>query len=214
MANRNGTAYGLTVLSPIIMEPWHPGLVPADLRRHDTELRRILSELGTGADSPFARLPSTHFARWVVWDDVYFSGYPAHEEHLKSAYLLFNSNFNGDLDDYLDSMVTEIPGVLDEIYQHCVGFPGIGKADDGSSPAMRAAGFRAYIRRCQVKTTFFFCDYPDASVADVRNALHAQKELAGFSADNQGRHGEDLQRSFQEFMELVGKGPATGPGTT
>ena len=34
-------------------------------------------------------------------DDVVFVGTPAREEHLKSKYLVFETNFDGDLDAYL-----------------------------------------------------------------------------------------------------------------
>lgn len=212
MANRNGRQYGLTVMSPILMEPWHEGLVESGHRRHDTAVRAILRQLPTGPDSPFARIPETHMARWVVWDDVYFSGYPAREEHLKSSYLMLTSDFTGELDSYLDAMVREIPALLDEIYQHCVGYPGVG--DDGRSQEARAAGFRDYVRRCQIKTTFLFSDYPQASVTEVLRALGTQRAFTRFFAATQGQPADELQRQFLEFADAMREAPVQKPGST
>ena len=94
MGNQNGAVYGLTILSPIIDDET---VVPS----HDLQIRKYLASLSTGEDSPFALAPGTHLARLVVMDDVIYVGMPACEEHLKSKYLVFESNCDGDLESYL-----------------------------------------------------------------------------------------------------------------
>src|SRR5437868_13776254 len=94
MPNRNGSVYGLTILSPIIDDE---KTTPS----HDLQIRKYLAALPTGPESPFAQAPGTHLARLVVMDDVVFVGYPAVEEHLHSKYLVFESNCDGDLEPYL-----------------------------------------------------------------------------------------------------------------
>ena len=94
MPNQNGNVYGLTILSPIINDArWHVS--------HDCAIRDYLALLPRDHRSPFAKISSTHLARLVVMDDVVFVGTPAREEHLKSRYLVFETNFDGDLDAYL-----------------------------------------------------------------------------------------------------------------
>src|SRR5581483_1257505 len=100
MANKSGNIYGLTILSPV--------------RRHDVgevsnalRIRQYLAKLDRHKQSPFARVTSTHMARLVVLDDVVYVGTPAIEEHLKSHYLVFESNFDGDLDTYLECLAKE-----------------------------------------------------------------------------------------------------------
>ena len=61
-------------------------------------------------------------------DDVVFVGHPASEDHLKSRYLVFETNFDGDLDTYLRRMATETGEFVNAVWQHCVGFPGTGDA--------------------------------------------------------------------------------------
>ena len=94
MANTNGSVYGLTILSPIIDDA---NATPS----HDLQIRAYLAKLSTREDSPFALAPGTHLARLVVMDDVIYVGMPSCEEHLKSKYLIFESNCDGDLDSYL-----------------------------------------------------------------------------------------------------------------
>src|SRR5580704_4109196 len=118
MANQSGQIYGLTILSPILES------VSIDIC-HATALRWYLASLPRDHTSPFARVSSTHFARLVVMDDVVFVGAPAREEHLKSKYLVFESNFDGDLDTYLRRMAQDIPTEVDAVWRHCIGYPGI-----------------------------------------------------------------------------------------
>ena len=85
MPNQNGSVYGLTILSPIIDDET---ATPS----HDLQIRSYLATLSTREDSPFALAPGTHLARLVVMDDVIYVGMPSCEEHLKSKYLVFESN--------------------------------------------------------------------------------------------------------------------------
>jgi hypothetical protein len=190
MGNVSGNTYGLTVLSPI-MEDDRLEIC------HSMEVRWYLSRLPRDHRSPFARLSSTYLARLVVMDDVVFVGHPAREEHLKSRYLVFETNFDGDLDTYLRRMATETAEFVDAVWGHCVGFPGT--ADVGA--------FVSYMKKCQVETTFFFADVNDRSVEATLGALRTQSELAHFMEKHQGVPAAELQREFGEFLERLRKAP-------
>jgi hypothetical protein len=195
MANQSGQIYGLTILSPVIETD------RIDIC-HATALRWYLAGLPRDHTSPFARVSSTHFARLVVMDDVVFVGAPACEEHLKSRYLIFETNFDGDLDKYLERMAREIPEVVDSVWKHCVGYPGV--ADP--------AAFAAYMKRCQIKTTFFFADVNDKTVQETLKALQVQAALAHFISRNQGKPPAEIQKLFGRLMEDLAKAPAPLPG--
>src|SRR5580692_11480518 len=139
MANQSGSVYGLTILSPIIDDD---KATPS----HDLQIREYLAKLSTREDSPFALAPGTHLARLVVMDDVIYVGMPACEEHLKSKYLIFETNCDSDLETYLTGLAAKIPQHLDAIWSHCTGYPG--------SSDLRA--FLRYMKACQLETTFFF----------------------------------------------------------
>lgn len=190
MPNISGKTYGLTILSPIL----------EDNRLeicHSMELRWYLSQLPRDRRSPFAQLSSTYLARLVVMDDVVFVGLPAGEDHLKSRYLVFETNFDGDLDTYLRRMATEAGGFVNDVWKHCVGFPGI--QDVGA--------FIAYMRKCQLETTFFFADVNDRSVDATLEALRTQSALAHFMEKHCGLPADELQRKFGEFLERLRNAP-------
>jgi hypothetical protein len=195
MANISGKTYGLTILSPIREDD------RIDIC-HAMELRWYLSQLPRDCRSPFAQLSSTYLARLVVMDDVVFVGHPACEEHLKSRYLIFETSFDGDLDTYLRRMVTETKEFVEAVWQHCVGFPGT--KDVGA--------FLAYMKQCQIETTFFFADVNDRTVETTLNALKTQAALAHFMDKHQGMPPAELQRAFGEFMQRLRRSPGLARG--
>ncbi len=196
MPNVSGDSYGLTVLSPIRDDRRRPPSRTA-------EIRAYLSSLETGAGSPLARLSAHHFVRFVVLDDVFFESYPAHADHLKSPYLLFTSDFNGDLDDYLSRFVTAMPELVRGVWGHCYGFPGT------ESPAR----FVAYIKRCQVTTSLYFADNPTTTVEQVLRALDVQRKMIGFIARTQGLAAAPLQAAFRSLIQEIRTAPTPGPGS-
>ena len=190
MANQSGNVYGLTILSPIIDDP-HAEV------SHDCAIRDYLAGLPRDHRSPFAKLSSTHIARLVVMDDVIFVGAPAREEHLQSKYLVFESNFDGDLDTYLRRMAEDIPTEVDTVWRHCIGYPGI----------RDVAAFAAYMKKCQLKTTFYFADVNDKTVQQTLHALRVQASIAEFIAAHQGKPAAEIQAAFQQLMEKIRKEP-------
>ena len=190
MSNVSGSTYGLTILSPIIEDN------RLDIC-HSMEIRWHLSRMPRDHRSPFATLSSTYLARLVVLDDVVFVGHPAKEDHLKSRYLVFETSFDGDLDTYLRRMATETKDFVDAVWKHCVGFPGTGDAD----------AFIAYMKRCQVETTFFFADVNNQTVESTLKALKTQAALAHFMEKYQGLPAAELQREFGEFLLRLRNAP-------
>lgn len=197
MANTNGSVYGLTILSPIIDDA---NATPS----HDLQIRAYLAQLPTREDSPFAMAPGTHLARLVVMDDVIYVGMPSCEEHLKSKYLVFESNCDGDLDSYLTGLADNIPSHLDAIWSHCVGYPTRGAADRHA--------FIAYMKACQLETTFFFAAVNDQSVQATLRALQTQTAVADFIAAHQGADPETVQRDFLDFAARLKSLPTPPPG--
>jgi hypothetical protein len=196
MANENGSVYGLTILSPIIDDD---KATPS----HDLQIRNYLAKLSTREDSPFARAPGTHLARLVVMDDVIYVGMPSCEEHLKSKYLILESNLDGDLDTYLAGLAANIPEHLDAIWKHCVGYPG----------AANRQVFIDYMKACQLTTTFYFAAVNDKSVLETLRALQTQAAVAEFVATHQGADPAALQREFIQFAAQLKAQPLPRPGS-
>jgi hypothetical protein len=176
--NISGKAYSLTVLTPI---------VDGD----ETELAQYLDGLQPGDSSPLAGVAGTHFARWVVIDDVIYEGTEQGDrDHLAHPRLLFTSNFDGELDPYLEALRTGLGASADAIWSHCIGYP-------GSADPQR---FASYLRAHQIDSSLFFAAYGDRSVQDVTRSLAVRSKLIEFALRAQGLGGAELKSAFlQEF---------------
>jgi hypothetical protein len=197
MPNQNGKLYGLTILSPIKDDD-------QERPSHDLQIRGYLATLPTGSESPFALAPGTHLARLVVMDDVIYVGKPACEEHLKSKYLVFEANCDGNLTEYLRGLATHAREQLDAIWNHCVGYPG----------AENVESFTAYMKSCQIETTFYFAAVNDKTVNETLIALRTQRAVSDFIIRHQGLNPVVLQRKFVKFFDALNKMPGPKPAAT
>ncbi len=196
MPNESGKLYGLTVLSPIIDDD---RATPS----HDLQIRRYLAGLKTDERSPFAAAPGTHLTRLAVMDDVIYVGAPSCEEHLKSKYLVWECNCDGGLEEYLTNLARAVPGELDAIWSHCVGYPGAGNVTN----------LIAYMKRCQLDTTFFFAAVNDRSLPQSLRALLTQHAVTNFIAEHQGMAPAPLQAEFLAFKAALDATPTPRAGS-
>lgn len=185
MSSKSGSVYGLTLLCPILNDL---SATPS----HDLQIRDYLARLSTGPESPFAVAPGTHLARLVVLDDVIYVGAPSCEEHLKSKYLVFESNCDGDRDTYLTGLARAIPNELDTIWRHCVGYPDTGASDISS--------FLQYMKRCEIETTFFFAPVNDKTRTQTLTALRNKAYIAHFIAAHQGNPAAEIQKKLPALL--------------
>lgn len=176
--NISGQAYSLTVLTPI-------------MDGHEAELARHLNGLQGGEQSPLTGVRGTHFARWVVIDDViYESPEQGEREHLQRPRLLFTSNFDGALEPYLEALRTGLGDSANMIWGHCVGYPG---TED-------AGAFLDYLRHHQIDSSLFFAAYGDRTVEDVKRSLALRTRFIEFALRSQGLPATELKAAFlQEF---------------
>jgi hypothetical protein len=184
MANSNGTAYSLTVLTPII-----PG--------HEQSLEEAVAAIpfGTdGADSPFHALTTTHFARLVLIPQLVDEGPPQQPEELRSQYLLYSSTFTAALADHLEELRTLLQPTTDAIWGHCVGYPS----------AAHPVRFGEWFRHNQIDASFFLAAHPDVDLAQVHAALAMRERLIEFAVRGQGLPDDALLKEFR--AEFVAQG--------
>jgi hypothetical protein len=174
--NVSGQAYALTVLTPI-------------LEGHEQPLAEHLGALGDGDASPLARVPGTHIARWVIIDEVKYQGAgQRRHDKLSAPRLLFSSNFDGDLDAYLEGLRTGMAAEADAIWGHCRDYRGHGDA----------GAFRDYMRSHQLEAALFFAAYGEQTVADVRRNVALRRQLIDFALEAQQLDAGDLKARFEE----------------
>jgi hypothetical protein len=223
MSNTSGNAYALTVLCPI--KNGHLGEIA-----YADEVKCRLLEWNARQQSPMAQVPQTYLCRYFVLDDVYTEalagaegrgtildalaftspffyglGLPK-EEHLKSRYLVFSSNFHGDLDVYLRGMWNAIGDDVCKVWEYCYGFEQV--CDAGS--------FAEYMKKCQLDVSLFFVGSTDDPLDEQLKSLYLKQEFTRFALEHQGMAPTQLQPAFKAFIERVKprdvKGPSWSPG--
>lgn len=181
MGSRNvsGQAYAFMAMTPI-----QPG--------QEAPLADYLRGLHESGPSPLAKLPRTHFARFVVIEDFHHdpSWGQRREDHLDLSYLVFTCNFDGDLDSYLDELCAKLAPEARHIWGRCVGCP-----EDPVGQALKG-----YLEHNQIQTGLFFAAYAHAPVNTVLHALDQRERMIGFASTSQGLEPQLLQQAFlREF---------------
>jgi len=182
MPTLDGAHGFLTVLLPLHTAPCRRADGTITSPAH--AVRELLATLPTaqhspacvdcGLQSPFARSPSTHFARLAVIDQPAFNGRDTVDailsaiaktdlleakrtDFLARPYLLFCADFDipaqgaDPVRGYLADLWLRMPQEWAAILEHCEGYAANG-----------AAGFVDYLAACQIDTTMPFNDYPVA----------------------------------------------------
>jgi hypothetical protein len=164
VSDRRGQAQALTLLAPIV-----PG--------REEGLRAALEALPDGAASPLAKLPGTHFARFVIVP-----------EPLPSKHLLFSACFDGKLGPWLAALCVRIPKTADELLGACNGYPGC--AD--------TAVLASWVDVHRLRSAAFTGGYLHAPLDQVCEALALRERLRAFAPRAQHMAATDLQAAFRE----------------
>ena len=194
MSNINKQSYAFTALTPIIAGRTE-GVV------HLAAVRAVLAGLGEHVNSPFGRVPGTHFARWTVIEDMPQLGFPTHTDMLQSKYLMLEADFDGARDPWLEALRTRAGTVVESVYRHCLAFPGVHDA----------SAFRRYLLACQLDTTLDFSPFDGDALPAVLRALETQRRFVGFVQAVQGRPPHELQAAFRQFAARQRRDQAPAP---
>lgn len=224
MGNISGNAYALTILSPI-----KNGLVTGEEIAYADKVRDLLQSWNLLPNSPMTQVPQTYLCRYFVLDDVYTESLPGasvldtfsdllpvvpnsvrrgawpKEDHLKSRYLVFSSNFHGgpkgDVDGYLRGMWNAISEHIKQAWGYCYGFDQVNDA----------ASFVSYMKKCQLPATLFFVGANDEPLPEQLKALYLKQEFARFAVENQGLEAAVLRANYQAFIKRVAPTNLSGP---
>lgn len=115
---------------------------------------QVKSAKGTLSD-----LTTIHFARWVLID--------------KGNNLLFESNFDGSWENYIDDFVDHASVGMNIIWGNCIGFPKGGSKDIES--------FKNYIRNNQTPAQIYYSAYKDSTVRNILTDLSLSNEVPRLS---------------------------------
>ncbi|MCW2240557.1 hypothetical protein [Azospirillum canadense] len=123
------------------------------------QLRATLEKLTSAHGGKISELGTIHMVRWVIFDN--------------DTRLLFATNFDGDVEDYMRDFALKAPEGIDAIWGNCEGYPG----------AKNYEKLRDYILGCAIDTTGYFVAYPDATVQEILKALNLQRKFEEFVSE-------------------------------
>jgi hypothetical protein len=173
--NVSGQAYGFLAMTPI-----RPG--------EEVALKAYLEGLSARGERPLSKVPRTHMARWVIVER--FTCLPSYKqrrtETLEIPSLIFSSNFDGDLDSYLDDLCEALEPEAPEIWGRCIGCP----------DRARGAALKEYLKHNQIDCGFFYAAYGQATVSRIKASLDQRDRLVAFATRAQGMEPAELQRAF------------------
>jgi len=110
---------------------------------------------------PLLRLSFIHFAHWSLVSRMPAGAPRGRARKLPHPYLLFQSNFDDDIDAYIDAFALVVPWRMRAMWQGVFRFP-------GPRPVDR---FLSFIVERTTPAQYYYCAYPEASSTMVLAAL-------------------------------------------
>ena len=173
--HRIGSAYALTTFARL-----HDG--------YAEDVEAYLSALPTGADSPFARIGTLHIARVQLFRALVHQGpKQSKTDTLAERAPRLHEHDRRRRWTRTWSSCAELVPECDEWWGRCVGYPG--RADAGA--------FRGWVRSIQARPGLFRSAMPNATVAEVHEALALREQVIDFAVDAQGMDAETLRARFR-----------------
>lgn len=196
MSNIAGKAYGMNVITPLRWWTaiWQKIIFWVVVKTFPYFVKGLLT------------LSLIHYARWTIIGRNAFPRLDKSQpkETLNYSYMLFESNFNGSWDQYIDSFSFAIPGGLDMFWRWNIKYP----------KSVPLHDFYRYIRFNQVETDHYYNAYPLASANDVKSAQTLMENLRQLATDSAELSDDDFLRAYNSFLNdnqhalgSMGQGP-------
>ena len=139
----------------------HPLIILSPVKKDkletlDQRLNVIRENLHLGTETEFKKVPTLHYGRFVILSRDSFRDEPAVPVGTR---LIFSTNFDGDKEDHLTELVTQLTGYIDDIYECCEDYPGPG--------ARTTESRKDYLKKYSIKTSAFFNGAPGRSVQQI-----------------------------------------------
>lgn len=172
MGNVTGRMTGLTMLTPIRPQwLWFLRLGFFGARFFPLAQRAIL------------QFDFIHYVRWAIVD-----GLPG--EKLRYRYLLFESNFDGPWQHYIDAFAYVVPKWIRLTWGRGPGFPGPPPAEP----------LKAWIAMNSLDGGHYYCAYPHASTRMVKGALEVRECFERLVEDSARLGPEAFAAAYERFL--------------
>lgn len=186
--NCDGRAIAMTVCSPV--RPWYRRSPSAWYQRGLPWLSAVFT---AGRAFPersetIRKLSFIHFARWIVIRRLPDHG--QRRERLKQPLLMFESNYNGSFDQYIDGFANILTQGMTYIWGTSYGFP-------GPKPV---APFKTYIKGNEFQAAHYYSAYPDVTITMALSALTLEQELTALGECTQEVEPEVFAAAYRAFL--------------
>jgi hypothetical protein len=141
---------------------------------------------------PLLKLSFIHFAHWSLIGRLPATG--GGSRRLPHPYLLFQSNFNDDVEAYIDAFSLVVPWRMRAMWHGVFGFP-------GPRPLSR---FVAYVLGNITPTQHYYCAYPEASSTMICAALELKQRHERFASEANALDDDAFAAAFTRFITDVG----------
>lgn len=176
-----GRTTAITVISAI--KPWWAVFLRFNFWRVRL-MRRLTGP--SKIDRALKNLSFIHFAHWAVF------------KRSQQPYLLFQSNFNGGAQEYIEAFSMTVRTGMRALWGGAYGVP----------PPTPVGPFIDYIRAAKIPTTFYYCAYPEASTTMVCNALELRRKFESFRVEASELDAHRFAEAYARFMTEVHRRPA------
>jgi hypothetical protein len=144
---------------------------------------------------PTASPPTLRHSVPAPYDPDYRDSSAGTEPPILPSWLVFTSNYDGDLKAYIRMFSEQIAGEMDRVWSNCEGYPLAGARDFEK--------FWLYVRAHQVETNAFFAAYPQMSTPRVNQARVFKDQFDAFVARTRGPDGRSVPEIGALFDEFI-----------
>jgi len=143
-----------------------------------------------GQATEFQKVSTLHYGRWVILSRDSFRDEPAVPVGIR---LSFSTNYDGEQENHLTELVTQLTKYFDDVYECCEGYP---------EPGQRTTESRKnYLKSGLIKTTAFFNGAPGRTVGQIHQEESLRKYIWDFintSKWNKQTSAVDLHKAIKK----------------
>jgi hypothetical protein len=164
------------------------------IRRGRTTWLRVLFWASRRAGlitAPMRKLSSIHFLQWTVLLSV-----PDGQRswrRLERPWLWFESNFDGNLPQYIDTFARALPWRMRAVWGSAEGYPGL----------FPTRPYQDWTDANDVPGRHYWCAYPEATTATVGAALRVRDGYESFRASIQGAEPERFAIEYARLLVAI-----------
>jgi hypothetical protein len=147
----------------------------------------------TGLTLPLLRkLSFIDYARWAIVKHFPTVGPPQGRDPRRRHHMMFESNFNGTWDQYIDAFAEVMPFRFKLFWGSSINFPG----------PLPTGPFRAWIDRHHFEVQYYEAA-EDATATVITSALHLERKLRRFARRSKRWDAEKFHERYQRLLSRV-----------